>query len=383
LLVSCWSASPIVASDPLKVQFRLHAPGLPADAGIFITGNVPDLGNWHPAKVQMRYEGAQVWTHQMLVEQSRRIEYKYTQGSWDREGATAKGRPLSNFSLNVTKSVTQTDRIDHWTDKNRPPKTDGQITGRARYHRQMKGRGIRPRDIVVWLPPGYEASDKRYPVLYMHDGQNVFDPQTSAFGRDWQVDETCTRMITEGEIEPLIVVGIYNTADRSREYLSGDLGTAYRDFVTEDLKPLIDRTYRTKTDREHTFTAGSSAGGLCAFILTWKRDGVFSKAICMSPAFRYSREDGTMTVDYVTAVQESAPPKAPTFFYIDNGGVGLEALLQPGIDAMLDALGDKGWRPKQDYDWKAFPEDKHNEAAWAKRFPNALKQMLDAPLPRR
>jgi enterochelin esterase-like enzyme len=163
----------------------------------------------------------------------------------------------------------------------------GQITGTLRYQRALKGAGIKDRDLVVWLPPDYEADQtRRYPVIYMHDGQNILDSVTSSFGTDWSVDETADDLIRKKSIEPVIVVGIYNTSDRMKEYTPGDKGTAYMDFVVKTVKPLIDSTYRTKADRKNTIVGGSSASGIMSFMLVWEHADVFSKAICMSPAFK-------------------------------------------------------------------------------------------------
>ena len=363
-------------SEDIVVSFQLHAPEIPENTKVYITGNTAELGTWHPGKVQMKYEGDQNWTFNLTLSKPRTLEYKYTLGSWVREGASEKGRPLANSVLHVTKSITRRDKIERWTEKT-SSKFQGQVTGQVHIHRQITGKGIRPRDITVWLPPGYENSDSRYPVLYMHDGQNIFDPKTSAFGRDWEVDETCTRLIGPKQIEPLIVVAIYNTPDRSAEYMVGEKGNAYRNFVSGKLKSFIDEHYRTKPSREHTMTAGSSAGGLCAFILTWEHSEIFSKAICMSPAFRFTRDDETVVVDYVAAIQKSERPANPIFIYIDNGGVGLEKKLQPGVDAMLEVLQAKGLKPVIHFKSVQAPDARHNEAAWAKRFPSALKSILD------
>lgn len=364
-----------VCAAEFVVTFRLHAPGIGAETPIYITGSTASLGNWHPGKVQMKYEGDQIWTHQLVISEPLTIEYKYTLGSWAREGATIDGRPLANLTWKVEQAGIHEDDIVHWTTK-RDHVPEGQITGTVKYHRQMEGAGLRPRDVVVWLPPGYDASTAHYPVLYMHDGQNIFDPRTSAFGRDWEVDEACTRLIAERAIKPLIVVGIYNTPDRSREYMPGDLGAAYMNFVANTLKPFIDQNYRTKSSRGHTFTGGSSAGGLCAFMLTWEHEDVFSKAICMSPAFRYTRKDGTVSVDYVAKVRERDPPAGDVFWYVDNGGVGVDELLQPGIDGMLEALRAKGLKADLHYHWVQEPAARHTESAWAARFPAAIKQIL-------
>ena len=200
----------------------------------------------------------------------------------------------------------------------------------------------------------------------MHDGQNIFDPATSAFGVDWRIDETLDSLIRKKYIPPMIVVGIYNTADRSKEYGQGDKGKAYMEFVVKKLKPFIDSAYRTKPDAKNTIVGGSSMGGLISFMLAWEYPKVFAKAICMSPAFKIS------TIDYVKVVKASGRKADGQSFYIDNGGVGLESQLQPGIDEMIKALKEKGFRQNKDYFLIIDPQAKHFESAWAERFPEAM-----------
>jgi predicted alpha/beta superfamily hydrolase len=238
----------------------------------------------------------------------------------------------------------------------------------------LKGAGIHDRDLVVWLPPNYEADvTRRYPVVYMHDGQNIFDPATSAFGTDWSVDETVDELIKKKSIEPVIVVGIYNTKDRMKEYTPGDTDTAYMNFVVQTVKPFIDSTYRTRPDRNNTIVGGSSAGGLISFMLVWEHPDIFSKAICMSPAFRNPVALGGW--NYVKVVQHSNGKKNG-FFYLDNGGIGLESQLQPGIDEMLTALKAKGYKEGNDFVFVRDPMAKHSETDWAKRFPQALVTVM-------
>jgi predicted alpha/beta superfamily hydrolase len=367
----------------VDVTFRLRAPDLAEGTEVFITGSVPGLGNWDPGKLRMTTADNHVWTYQLTANDGQTIEYKYTLGSWEREGAGADGRPLPNFSVTVHGSKVQDDTVNFWTSGQRR-EIRGQITGTVRYHRAMSGDGILPRDVIVWLPPDYQDDGgqagnaaARYPVLYMHDGQNIIDPMTSSFGTDWEVDETCTRLIAENKIPPLIVVGIYNTPDRSKEYLPGPKGDAYAKFILQTLKPFIDGNYRTKPERESTFVGGSSAGGLSAFMLTWEHPEKFSAAICMSPAFRLEKKSSSDTaIDYVSNVERGARPGQPVFFYMDNGGVGLEAALQPGVDAMIAALKAKGFVEGQDFVYVGDPEARHFEAAWAKRFPYAIESLF-------
>ncbi len=135
-------------------------------------------------------------------------------------------------------------KVNLWADQVEK-KIEGQITGTVKYHRNLQGKGIKPRDIIVWLPPGYETDlNKSYPVLYMHDGQNIIDPRTSTFQVDWQIDETADSLIRQGLIEPIIIVGIYNTTDRNEEYSEATLGFAYMEFIIDSLKPFIDRNYQ-------------------------------------------------------------------------------------------------------------------------------------------
>ena len=254
----------------------------------------------------------------------------------------------------------------------------GQITGTVRYHRALKGAGIQDRDLVVWLPPGYDAdTTRRYPVIYMHDGQNIFDPVTSAFGVEWSIDETADNLINKKSIEPVMIVGIYNTSDRMKEYTPGEKGTAYMDFVVKTVKPFIDSTYRTMPDRKHTIVGGSSAGGTISFMLVWDHPDVFSKAICMSPAFKSLSPGGW---DYTRLVQASNGKKKDVFIYMDNGGVGLDSQLQPGIDDMLTALKAKGYKEGSDFVFVRDSAAKHFEADWARRFPNALLLVLKKSL---
>jgi predicted alpha/beta superfamily hydrolase len=358
----------------IRITFILTSPDLPDDVSVYITGSVEQLGMWNPDKVKMEPRGKHTWTKEISIDGPLSIEYKYTLGTWEREGADANGAPLSNFVTQVSADATVKNTVLFWTTGARTRVNHGQITGTVRYHRRLKGAGIQDRDLIVWLPPGYETDKtRRYAVIYMQDGQNIFDPATSAFGVDWSIDETADELIRRKLIDPVIVVGIYNTSDRMKEYTPGDKGTAYMNFIVQTVKPFVDSTYRTKRDRKHTIVGGSSAGGIISFMLVWEHPDVFSKAICMSPAFKSLSDNGW---DYTRVVRESNGPTKPIFLYIDNGALGLDSQLQPGIDDMLTALKSKGYQEGKDFIFLRDPTAKHSEADWVKRFPNALKLVL-------
>lgn len=364
----------ITAQDPQEktVVFQVYSPDLHDSTHVFIAGSLADLGSWNPATTPMQHEGNHRWSKKIVVKEGTSIEYKFTLGSWDREAVNANGLPLQNFNLTVNGDTTVIHNILFWKTGGDKKVITGQITGTVAYHRQLTGEGIAPRDIIVWLPPDYGANKKkRYPVVYVQDGQNSVDPATSAFGVDWRIDETSDSLIRNKITPSFIVVGIYNTADRSKDYTPGEGGSAYMKFVVKKVKPLVDSVYRTKPEAKNTIVGGSSAGGLISFMLAWEYPGVFSKAICMSPAFKI------MHIDYVKTVLESKEKKN-VFFYIDNGGVGLETQLQPGIDEMMTALKQKGYKEGRDYFYTIDSGAKHFESDWAKRFPKAMMITLDA-----
>ena len=355
------------SSELAEVAFKVMTPTLDDSSEVYIAGNRPELGNWNPGEIRLNKIERGIWDLSFRFPKGITLEYKFTKGSWETEAVSENGEISSNSILEVTQDTTVVTVIENWKDQFEY-EIEGQITGTVDCYRDLKGKGLRSRDLTVWLPPGYEKNrGVRYPVLYMHDGQNIIDPRTSFLRIDWQIDEVADSLIRKGEIEPIIIVGIYNTSDRNQEYSPGPLCEAYMRFVVKTVKPLIDNTYRTLPGREHTATGGSSMGGLVSFILLWEYNHIFSKAICMSPAFK------TGEIDYVSTVKEYPGPKKNIEAYIDNGGIGLETTLQPGIDDMMDILEKKGYKKEGDFYWFVDKNAEHNEAAWAKRIWRPLK----------
>lgn len=253
--------------------------------------------------------------------------------------------------------------------------TNSGIKGVLQYHRGFKGDSLKDRDVVVWLPPGYDSSKARYPVLYLQDGQNLFDPATSAFGKEWRADETADSLIRSGMLKPVIIVGIYNTADRSDEYLPWKKNALYQQFIIKTLKPFIDKEYRTRKEAKYNFIGGASAGATIAFMMVWEHPDVFSKAICMSPAFK--NPDGFKEAfNYIPEVKEGPRHPRKIFVYMDNGGKDLDQLLQPGVDEMIRALMSKKFRAGRDFVFLRDEPASHNEEAWARRLPYALQRLL-------
>ncbi|MCA9794119.1 MAG: alpha/beta hydrolase, partial [Candidatus Eremiobacteraeota bacterium] len=186
-------------------------------------------------------------------------------------------------------------------DEFRPgrPYEGGTLTGEFRVHTVSSDVLGNTRDFYVYLPPGYgEDPNRRYPVLYLQDGQNVFDRRTAFMGREWGVDEVADELIRKGEIEDLIIVGVSNTPARMDEYsqvkdpdYGGGHADDYGHFLVDEVKPFIDANYLTDTRPASTTVAGSSMGGLVSLFLAFQYPHVFGMAGALSPSLWWASGD--------------------------------------------------------------------------------------------
>ena len=242
------------------------------------------------------------------------------------------------------------------------------------------------RDIFVYLPPSYAAGAGHFPVLYMHDGQNLFDATTS-FAGEWQVDESMEILSEEG-IEA-IIVGIPNTGTaRLDEYspffasgLGGGKGDSYLEFIVDTVKPLIDADFRTLPERENTSILGSSMGGLISLYAFFRHPDVFGAAGAMSPSLWFANR---AINKYIRAA-----PFTPGKIYLDTGTrefggnsswlniLGRSRRYCASVRRMQRILVKKGYRPRRDV---LYVEEKwahHGEDAWARRLPTAIRFLLN------
>ena len=231
------------------------------------------------------------------------------------------------------------------------------------------------RSLRIYLPPSYaENRFKRYPVLYMNDGQNLFDPATSYSGVEWRVDESFNHEIGNGRVREAIVVGVDNTPSRIYEYSptpdpvwGGGGGDLYLDFLQDTVKPWVDGNYRTLPGAGDTFLMGSSLGGLISFYAGWTRPEVFGAVGCMSSSFWWDSESLTV------AVETHSGPRPMARFYLDSGGLQDGALQ---TFRMRDALLALGYLPDRDLLHVYDPLGIHHESSWAARFPGAIRWLL-------
>jgi pimeloyl-ACP methyl ester carboxylesterase len=265
--------------------------------------------------------------------------------------------------------------------------------------------------VVVWLPSGYNAHGPKYSVLYMHDGQNLFDTKTAGYGMEWQIDETLDRLIREKKVRPTIVVGIWSTPKRLQEYVpskafaglppdyrqkvralyGGDpLSDGYLKFLVEELRPMIDARFNVKTDPANTVVMGSSMGALVSLYAIDEYPRIFGAAGMMSTHWPlFMKPDGTSVSDEEYEVVSGAfehylgaalPDPRSHKLYFDHGSETLDSIYaryQDRVDAVVHRHGYSQW--KNDLSL-SFPGEKHNEISWASRVAVPL-QFLLPPLP--
>ena len=375
LAVACVSAS-------AAVRFEVRVPAsTPADAIVWLSGDRPELGQWNGAGFALT-RGADGTYSGALPLAPGEFQFKVTRGSWDTVEKASDGGELANRRA-VASAGADTVRIEvaAWRDQTeRTPARTATLTGDIRRHAAFASRFVRARDVLVWLPPGYEQEPRRrYPVVLFHDGQNVFDGATSFLpGLEWGADETADRLVRSGRIPACIVVAVANSPERREDYTletdpryGGGKSEAYMRFLLEELLPFLDRTYRTRPDAAHTTAIGSSLGGLIALDLGLLHPERFGRVGCMSPAVWWA--------DQAIVKRVTATGKRPVRVWLDIGTAestptadGHREWME-GAQALRDALVAAGWGAGRDLHYEEVEGAPHNERAWAARLDRVLE----------
>ncbi|MBC8136331.1 MAG: alpha/beta hydrolase [Fibrella sp.] len=242
----------------------------------------------------------------------------------------------------------------------------------------IRALAVSGRTVLVRLPSGYDSPanrNRRYPVFYLLDGQNVFDGATAFIGgNEWKADETADALEAIGKIEPVILVAVYNAgAERVNEYTpvrdakfkAGGGADTYGKWMAGTLKPTVDRTFRTKTDATNTAIGGSSLGGLFSLHQSLTVPNVWGKAAVLSPSVWWADRAVLRTV--------SDAPKKPIHLWVDVGTAeDKEGVALQDAQVLRDALIERGWKPGADLAYREISGAGHNEPAWAARFGDVL-----------
>lgn len=357
----------------------------PTGATLWLAGDRAELGSWNGAGLELTRAADSTYRVLLPMPAGTAFEYKVTRGSWATVEKDATGGEIANRRGQVS-AADDTLRVTvaAWRDQSEPRTTrTSSVTGTLRRHAAFASRHVLARDVTVWLPPGYGSSPRRrYPVVYFHDGQNVFDGATSFLpGQEWRADEAADTLIRSGRIPPCILVGVSNTSARMSEYTSardarhgGGGSAAYFRFLTEELVPFIDSTYRTRTDAANTGIIGSSLGGLAALDLGLTHPQRFGLVGCVSPSVFWadtaivrrvrSGAHTRLRVWLDIGTEESAPGADGARHWLDHARL------------LRDALTDRGWRESHDLHYEEVAGGRHHESAWAARIDRMLVWLL-------
>ena len=367
------------------VRFSVLPPdNLPSGAVLHLSGNLPALGGvWKPDSVALRPGRDGRWRTELRLPRGATLRYKLTLGSWGTVEKSADGRDIENRSLQLDSPSGDLDvqiAVPRFGDATASTERVSTITGDVRFHHDFRSRHLNNhRNLAVYLPPGYDRdADRRYPVLYMHDGQNVFDDRTS-FAGEWRADETAERLIADGTIQPLIIVAVDNAGvHRMAEYTPtvdprwgiGGRADLYTRFLLEEVKPFIDQTYRTLPGRDDTAVCGSSLGGLVSLHIARTRPDLVGRCAAVSPSLWWHERN------MLRDLAGDAAWTASCRIWFDMGTAedsedasGRNVANTRELARILEAAGRQ---PGVDFRYLEVEGGRHSESDWADRFDQVL-----------
>ncbi|MEM1217068.1 MAG: alpha/beta hydrolase-fold protein [Bacteroidota bacterium] len=364
----------ILATLGLRAQLTLRVTSLPDNTPNGSTLHAAgSFNNWNPADNNFTLsEEDGVWTISLDVAPGS-YEYKFTRGSWATVEGSTEGGFRPNRSVDYAGGTQTVDlTIDGWEDQagsNSTASANVEILAEDFFMPQLN----RNRRIHIYLPPDYYTNDRSYPVLYMHDGQNLFDAATS-FSGEWEVDESLNTLFDNGD-QGVIIIGINNGgADRINEYTpwanptyGGGQGSAYVDFLVETLKPYVDDNFRTLADANHTGIMGSSLGGLISLYAGIRHQDVFGKVGVLSPSLWFTDD----IYDFVSSTGRQAPLKIALL-----GGELESATLVAELNEMYNTLRTAGFTTSE-LSLVTHADGQHSEWYWRREFPATYEWLFD------
>ena len=383
-----------VAAPPAScctVTLRVRVPE--GTGTVYLAGSLPDLGPWRADGRALEGTGRER-VGRVTASPGTRFEYKFTLGTWDREALGPTGTVPPNHDLVLSGDTVVVHEIAAFKKDPREYIADWRgsgVLGRLVYWTDVASAFLGPkRHVEIWLPPGYDSSaTTRYPVLYMSDGQNLFDPRIANTGVDWGVDEAVVRLARRGAIPPVIVVGVWSTAERGPEYSPWHGASDYARFLVEELMPRVNAEFRTLTGPANTAVMGSSMGGLLSYYLVTYHPDRFGACGCVSTHFPFSER---VVTDYLRDTARVTPPDTVPYivrdierglrvprgarYWFDYGGLGLDAGYGPTHDAVRAWLLGQGLVEGRDFVVRRYADATHNEASWRARLEDPLTFMF-------
>lgn len=344
----------------------------PAGAVLYVAGS---FNNWNPKNAPHALTKNADGSYQLILPPGLdNFEYKFTRGSWETVETDAANKAVENRAYTASGGKIVTHDISNWQDlAGGAPVKQHTLTPNVTVLADsfLMPQLNRKRRVWVYLPNDYATSHRRYPVLYLHDGQNVFDEFTG-FSGEWGVDETLRQLQLAGQDAGCIVVAVDHGGANRLDELSpwrnakygGGQGDAYLEFMVQTLKPYIDAQYRTLKSRQHTGIAGSSMGGLISLYAGLKYPQVFSKVGVFSPAFWFAQDS------LFRYMQQARLRQLMRFYFV--AGMQEGETMVPLMAAMRDSLKNSGVKASN-ISYRAVADGKHAEWFWRREFPAAYQ----------
>ena len=357
-----------------KIRFQILPPIRHPEEPIVLTGGIPALGEWQPERgLRLRWEAP--WhVGEVEADTGASFDYKITRGSWQTEEVDAHGNVPGNRSHTVWLDATLHHTVADWKDRYR-----GRLTSEPVHSRELAGW----RNLMIRLPQSYATEpERRFPLIVLHDGANVFDPLTSPIsGVDWAADEWVNLLSEQGVLPEAIVAGVCHPEGFTSENhtlrdhdLSPELGgAAYAQFVATELVAHMDTHYRTLPEPAARILGGASLGGLLSFYVARHHPGVFGRFACLSTAFEDVSENPPVQSGPLLDLEAAAslPPGVRMSF--DYGTTGLDECYEPYHRQLGSLLREKGWRDGWEFRIARVSGGSHSELSWRQRFGDALR----------
>ncbi|MDF1662605.1 MAG: alpha/beta hydrolase-fold protein [Planctomycetota bacterium] len=378
-ILALFSFHPSEAGQKVSLRFVVTAPEGTKSKTLKIVGNHASIGAWkvkNALVLNLDPKRPGVYTAELKIGVGETLEFKVVRDAWTNVEKSAAGGEIRNRKVKVTKAETLPFAVARWADKGPPTSPEAHITFLGNF-----GKASLDRDRPVWVhrPEGYKKS-RSYPVLYMLDGQNVFDPSTSAFGEEWGADEAHDQLLKAGKIIPVVIVAIGNSAGRMYEYTPdkdpkyGSGGGLHKleMMIQQEIEPALRKKYSIKKGAKNRGIMGSSLGGLAAFHLALRHPDRYGVVGVISPSFWWNKRST------LAALKKMKKLKRARKMWMDMGtkeGDGVTPIRDlKDVAALLRKKGYKSSELKIFIDKNAT----HSEPSWRKRLPRALSYLYES-----
>jgi predicted alpha/beta superfamily hydrolase len=388
LLAAAPLSAPLFADDKAGVEFDITVPeGTKGPVYVALDEPVNGKDAWAPDGLALAADASGHWKGTFAAKNGAVVHWKVTRGDWDTVEKGADNGDVANHETKVSGMTKAALTVHHWADAGVGREGVASLSSSVVFLGEMKPNGstLPKRPIFVWLPHGYDKeTERRYPVIYVLDGQNQLDPKRSFQGVTWGLDTSGDAHVAAGHA-PFIAVAIDNAREqRADEYLpsrvesrdgkhaSGGKLEELVKFILEQIKPAVDAKFRTKPGPDDTGVMGSSFGGMAAFHIGWKHSDKFRRVAAVSPSFWWHDKE-------TKALVEGTKKKPPLRLWVDMGTreepkneASSKAHLE-GAREIRDACLKLGFVEGKDFRYVEDEGAVHNEAAWAKRLPAILE----------